>query len=173
MSTLQGKMIRGLAWSSIAKLAVQIISWISTFIVIRLLTPEDYGVVAISMAVIGLMTIIAEFGLSDALIQRKNLKLENLSQVFTANLGFSLLCTLLIIAFSEFFAVFYQSEGQRAIGLPSIRRWLHRVRRGRRRHAGGGQDCRCGNGQFAAHTFRRPIDSRHYQRHSYQALSLM
>lgn len=58
-------------WTAIGKLAAQMISWSSTIIVIRFLTPEDYGLVALATILIGFATLIGELGLTSAIIQDK------------------------------------------------------------------------------------------------------
>ena len=47
--------IAGLKWMTIAKLAGQGVSWAVTLIVLRLLSPADYGLMAISAVIISIM----------------------------------------------------------------------------------------------------------------------
>jgi Polysaccharide biosynthesis protein. len=48
-SDLSGKMARGVAWMAVLKLAVRSLAIISTLILVRLLQPGDFGVVAMAM----------------------------------------------------------------------------------------------------------------------------
>jgi O-antigen/teichoic acid export membrane protein len=107
-NSLKNQIVKGVAWSAGAKLVTQVLSWASTFIVIRQLAPTDYGLVAIAFAVMGIFTIIGEFGLSDALIQKKSLSSQNICQVFSANFALNTIIFLSIYAAAEPFATFYK-----------------------------------------------------------------
>ena len=115
MPSLKNKVISGLAWSSLAKLIAQLLSWIATFVVIRYLHPDDYAIVGLAFAFTGFFYVLSEFGLADALIQKKNTTEENYSQVFSATL---LLNTAIFIFFygtSANLADFYQNKALEAV----------------------------------------------------------
>jgi O-antigen/teichoic acid export membrane protein len=59
---LDRSLIRGLAWTGGTKWVTQLLSWTSTLIVARLLSPEDYGLVAMATVYLGLVTLFNEFG---------------------------------------------------------------------------------------------------------------
>ncbi len=64
----------------------QLISWAMTLYIIRLLSPQDYGTMALAMLFVSLLTPLTEFGLGAALI-----KAETLSERFLRQtLGFTL-----------------------------------------------------------------------------------
>jgi O-antigen/teichoic acid export membrane protein len=107
---LKYKVIHGLKWMTISKLVAQIFSWIATFVIIRLLTQEDYGIVAIVSATFEIITIIATHGFSSSLIkhQLKSHKLS--SQVFTTSLLINVLLAMLIMYSSNYIADFYGSK---------------------------------------------------------------
>ena len=44
--SIERKAMSALKWAAAAKLAVQLISWAGTLIVVRLLSPADYGLMA-------------------------------------------------------------------------------------------------------------------------------
>ncbi len=60
-----------LGWSAALKVGFQALSWIMTLAVIRVLSPDDYGLMAISQAFMTFMLGFANLGLGDALMQRK------------------------------------------------------------------------------------------------------
>jgi PST family polysaccharide transporter len=65
------------------------------FIVLaRLLQPEVFGLVAMSMVYVGLLTILQEQGFAQAIIQRQDLHPDHLNTAFWMNLGFSLVLVL-------------------------------------------------------------------------------
>lgn len=70
-STLLGSRItRGLGWSAVSLTASRGISLASRLLLARLLVPEDFGLIAMIMVFLGLVNILLDFGLKQALIQR-------------------------------------------------------------------------------------------------------
>jgi len=62
---------RSFKWSILYNVAPRLITPFSTMILAALLTPADFGLVAISTFVIALATILSEFGMGRAVIQRQ------------------------------------------------------------------------------------------------------
>jgi teichuronic acid exporter len=80
-------LVRGLAWVGGMRSAAQIASSASTILVARLLTPEDYGLVAMSSVYLGLVALMSEFGVGTSVIVLRQLSREHIAQVS----GFSVL----------------------------------------------------------------------------------
>jgi O-antigen/teichoic acid export membrane protein len=106
---LKEKVIHGLKWMTISKLVAQVFSWIATFIIIRQLTQEDYGIVAIVSATFEIITILATHGFSSSLVkqQKKSYKLS--SQIFTASLFINIIMAIVIALFAGSISEFYAS----------------------------------------------------------------
>ena len=85
--SLDGSLVRGLAWTSGAKWGSQVLSWASTLIVARLLTPQDYGLVGMASIYLGLVTMLSEFGLGTTVMALRDLTEEQVAQLH----GFALL----------------------------------------------------------------------------------
>jgi O-antigen/teichoic acid export membrane protein len=89
--TVEREAAAGLKWGSIAKLASQAATWAVTLAVVRLLSPDDYGLMALCMVVITALAGFAEFGLGSSLIQTATLGERDLSRVagliFVLNVG--------------------------------------------------------------------------------------
>ena len=71
----------GLAWTGAAKWIGQSIAWIATLVVARLLTPEDYGLVALGTVYLGLITLVTEFGLGSAVVMLRELDARQTAQI--------------------------------------------------------------------------------------------
>lgn len=84
----------GFRWAIAGKLAVQVLSWAATILVLRLLAPSDYGINAMAMVVIGLGVMVAEFGLSTAVVQARSVDETSLRTAF----GFVVLLNGAIVA---------------------------------------------------------------------------
>jgi O-antigen/teichoic acid export membrane protein len=65
---------------------------VSLVVMARLLTPADFGLVAMVTAVIGVAEIIRDFGLSSAAIQAKTLSDAERSNLFWVNVGIGTIC---------------------------------------------------------------------------------
>ena len=70
--TVERQTVAGLKWGTAAKLLTQTTSWCVTLVVIRLLVPADYGLMAMSAVVMSICAGIAELGLGASLVQARN-----------------------------------------------------------------------------------------------------
>jgi O-antigen/teichoic acid export membrane protein len=66
-------LVASLAWVASARWVSQLLRWISTIAMAKLLLPADYGIVGMASVVIGLVNQVAEFGLGAAVIQHREL----------------------------------------------------------------------------------------------------
>lgn len=80
--TVREQILTGLKWTAGGRLGAQVITWAITLIVMRLLTPEDYGLLAMANVFFAFMLMLSEAGLGPALIQKKNLDNTSLRSVF-------------------------------------------------------------------------------------------
>jgi O-antigen/teichoic acid export membrane protein len=73
----------------------------------RLLSPEDYGLMAMVAVVLGFAGIFADMGVNSAYIQRQDVTREERSSLFWLNLGMSGVLTLLVLVLSPLIADFF------------------------------------------------------------------
>ncbi|WDS36305.1 lipopolysaccharide biosynthesis protein [Pseudoxanthomonas sp.] len=73
----------------------------------RLLSPEDYGLMAMVTALVGICEILRDFGLSSAAIQAKSLSREQRDNLFWLNSGIGLVLGLIVFAGAGLIADFY------------------------------------------------------------------
>ncbi|MGH8515827.1 MAG: lipopolysaccharide biosynthesis protein [Panacagrimonas sp.] len=78
-----------------------------TVILARLLTPEQFGVVAMMTAVFSIGTVFQELGLSAATVQRTSVSSQAISTLFWINTGMGAVLTLAFGALSPLIAAFY------------------------------------------------------------------
>jgi O-antigen/teichoic acid export membrane protein len=77
---------QAVAWTGGVKWLGQLLSWASTLIVARLLSPEDYGLVGMATVYLGIVTILSEFGLSTAIVANRDVTESELAQLNTLSL---------------------------------------------------------------------------------------
>ena len=75
-ASLKKRALSGMRWTVSARVLVQLITWPSTIVVMRLLNPRDYGLVAMSTVVIGFVSLFGEPGLAAGLVQTRALREE-------------------------------------------------------------------------------------------------
>jgi teichuronic acid exporter len=81
-STLRTTAVKSAAWYGATRLWGQLVSWVVTIVLARLLAPDDYGLFAIALSVLSLLELLQEFGLGTAIIQRKQLSRQQINAVF-------------------------------------------------------------------------------------------
>lgn len=78
---LDRSLVTGVAWTAGVKWSVQLIVWVSTFVVIRLLSPSDYGTMGMAGLFVGLIQMLSEFGVGTAVVTLHRLKADHLAQL--------------------------------------------------------------------------------------------
>ncbi|HWV12527.1 MAG TPA: lipopolysaccharide biosynthesis protein [Sphingobium sp.] len=71
-----------LFWRSGSQILSQMISWVVTLVVIRLLDPADYGLFAMTQVILNFATFLNGYGLVSALVQSETLDSHKLRQAF-------------------------------------------------------------------------------------------
>ncbi len=69
-------------WRSGTQILGQLIAWAATFIVIRILSPADYGLFAMTQVVLVLLNMLNGYGLASALIQKPEIDDRAIRQLF-------------------------------------------------------------------------------------------
>ena len=70
---LKARLASGVAWATGTRIIGQVLNWAMTLVVIRFLTPADYGLMALVMAVTGFLQGLTTVGFYDALVQTRSL----------------------------------------------------------------------------------------------------
>jgi len=98
--SLDRSLLSGIAWTGTVKWGTQVISWATTLLVARLLSPADYGIVGMATVVLGVVQLINEFGIGAAIVQRRDMSESTIARVggFAVALGFVFFAVSLILA---------------------------------------------------------------------------
>lgn len=104
---IKAKTIAAIRWTVIGRLSSQLFTWVSTLLVIRLLAPSDYGLMALAMATYSILMVFATGGVAEGLIQAKTISSEQVQRI----LGFLVLINLVLcfaqVVFAPVAASFY------------------------------------------------------------------
>lgn len=106
-NSLKRKTFNGVIWNYINQFGGQILSIIPAMILARLLTPTEYGVIAMAGVFSGLISIFANAGFGMAVIQRKDLTHTDICSVFYTNIILSTLVYIVIYTIAPFCADFF------------------------------------------------------------------
>lgn len=104
---LRNRSVRGGAITVLSQAARFVLNLGSTIILARLLTPEDYGLVAMVATVSGFVALFKDMGLSMATIQQPEISHEQISTLFWANVVISVLLALILASLATIIARFY------------------------------------------------------------------
>jgi teichuronic acid exporter len=96
-----------LRWAAAARLAGQALSWIVTVVVIRLLSPADYGLLAMAVILPTTLYLINDLGLDVVLVQNQAPDPAFLRQVFGVVIAINLLCAGLLLLGAPLVAEFF------------------------------------------------------------------
>lgn len=91
------RIINGLIWKGLERFGVLGVQFIIQIILARLLSPNDYGVLALMMIFVSVANILVQNGLNTALIQNKEVTEDDYSYVFW--FSFLIACGIYIIIF--------------------------------------------------------------------------
>lgn len=111
MKSYKQKVIHAFLWMGAGTLVGQLVAWISTIFVIRLLTPSDYGVMAMVLTFAYFMQMISEFGIGAAIIQKDKVDNNQIRQVHGFVLIFCLLGSILTYFSAPLVAAFFNEDG--------------------------------------------------------------
>lgn len=105
--SLRAMASRSVLWTALGKASNSLISLLVTALLTRLLTPADFGIVAMVVVISGFLGIMAEAGVSTAVVQKRDLAPEALSTLFWSGLGLGLAAALLLAVASPLIARFF------------------------------------------------------------------
>lgn len=104
-----GSFFSGFFWKFSEQIMSQLVTFIISIVLARLLSPNDYGLVAIINVFIILANVFVTSGLSTSLIQKKDASHVDFSTIFYANLLFSFIVYFVMFLLAPFIAKFYNN----------------------------------------------------------------
>lgn len=107
MNNIKGLLVKGAIFTGLAKYSVMIINIIVTAILARLLPPEDFGTIALTVVVTSFFDILANAGIGPAIIQNKDINETDLPNLFRFSTYLAFVLVLLFGALIYPISIFY------------------------------------------------------------------
>src|SRR5215469_10060387 len=114
---LKGRSVRGGLATITSQGSQFLLQSVMTVVLARLLTPADFGIVAMVVAVTGLGQAFADLGLSEATIQREDINDRQVSALFWINVAIGLALMLITAGLAPVLAWFYREPRLKEITL--------------------------------------------------------
>ena len=95
---LRTRAAKGVFWTATGAWGRQLALFVVITIQTRLLDPTDFGLVAFAAVFVGFTHVIADEGLADALVQRKELERAHLDATFWTTFAFAVVLTVILAA---------------------------------------------------------------------------
>ena len=108
-------LVHSLAWKAIGDWTSQIFSWVSLLIVVRLLSPADFGLVAMAMVLLPYLRCIGDFGIPRIIVNFPDLTEDQIAQLntFAVLVGFACFAVAIGLAFPA--ALFFRTPRLTAV----------------------------------------------------------
>ena len=123
-SDIVGKTGRGILWSFLGQGVNKCFTLITLMILARLLTKEDFGLVAAATILITFLAVYQDMGLGNALIQYRGDISRAADSVFTMNLMVGIVLTVAVYAVAPLISLYFQNTAMtplvRCLGLSFI-----------------------------------------------------
>lgn len=110
-NNIKGKsVVSGLIWSFGERITAQLVTFLITILLARILTPEDYGTVSLILVFVTLPTYLFHMDLENHLFKRENSTERDFSTIFWCSFSFSILLYILSFVSSPYIAAFYGND---------------------------------------------------------------
>jgi PST family polysaccharide transporter len=104
---LDSKIRTGVAWTGLTQVAGQMAYLVISVVLTRLLSPQDFGLVAMVLVFTGFATVFTDLGFGASLVQKFDLNQHHKNAVFWISVAAGALVTLVVAAAAPYIASFY------------------------------------------------------------------
>lgn len=108
-NNIKQQLFSGVFYTALAKYSGIIVSLVVAGVLARLLSPDDFGIVAIATVIITFFGIFTDMGVSPAVVQNKTLTVEDLANIYSFTFWTGIVVALLFFAVSLPIAIYYDS----------------------------------------------------------------
>lgn len=104
---MKRSVVSGVFWSGLERFMAQGVQMVFSFAIARVLSPEDYGLVAMFMIFLAISQCFVDSGLNNALVQKKDRNEKDFSTVFYFNILIAFVIYALLCISAPFISEFY------------------------------------------------------------------
>ncbi len=106
--SLKEKTIAGVKWNTISAVLTAVLAISKTSILARLLSPTDFGLMAMVHGVILFGSPLSDLGIGNAIIQKESVNHKQLSTLYWLNISLGVFVFIIMVGISPFVANFYE-----------------------------------------------------------------
>lgn len=107
-SDLKNKAFQGATAAIFSQVSIYLIQMAGVMVLARILTPEDFGLVAMVTAIDVFVRMFRNLGLMDAIVQKEEINQKQVSTLFWINAAFGVSLTLFFMSMAPLIAWFYK-----------------------------------------------------------------
>ncbi|MEZ5525421.1 MAG: lipopolysaccharide biosynthesis protein [Pseudomonadales bacterium] len=115
MDNIYKHMMRGAAWTAMMRWVIRLIGFVNIIILARILTPQDFGLVAMGTIVVGLIQAFTEFGTQQLLIREQNITTDHINTAWTVKILQGAVVALLLVIFAPLAASYFNEPRAQAV----------------------------------------------------------
>ena len=107
LETISKHMARGVAWMISMRWVLKAVGVVNVIILARLLTPDDFGVIAMAMIIIGFLRALAETNVDSAVVRNENATEDDYNTAWTIRIISGIIMTTVLIVFAPFVSNYF------------------------------------------------------------------
>jgi PST family polysaccharide transporter len=115
MTALRDRAVAGVRWSLASHGGKQVLQLVTTVVLVRLLEPEDFGLMGMAMVLVGLSALLQDLGTAAAVVHKQEASRRLLSSVFWLNVVAGCAVGLVIAASAPLVASFFDESSVRGL----------------------------------------------------------
>lgn len=109
MANLKQQVVHGVVWAALERFSTQLVGFIVSIVLARLLVPEDYGTIALLSIFLAISESVVGGGFTSALVQKKDATKTDFNSVFYLQLVVSLILYGILFLAAPAIAQFYRT----------------------------------------------------------------
>ncbi len=114
---LRQEIKEGVFFTFVLKYANMFVQMIGAAVLARILTPDEYGIVAVIMVIVAFFQLISNFGLGTAIIQKQNLTEDNIFSLFLFTIIIGIVLSGIFSLIGPLIAHFYHNNEYKKISI--------------------------------------------------------
>lgn len=107
MGKIRQRFFSGLFYTALAKYSGMIFSIVITSILARIISPSDFGIVAIATVFISFLSTLTSVGISPAIVQNKDIGSNDIESIFSLTIYLAFFFSLLFLSLTPIISLYY------------------------------------------------------------------